>query len=471
MIGREAEIKRLETAYDSKESEFVAVYGRRRVGKTYLVRETFKDRFAFYHSGLAQATLRRQLARFRQSLLECGAAEVGNLSDWDSAFDALKRLIRASAMVRKVVFIDEMPWLDTPRSGFVSALESFWNGWAAGRGDVVLIVCGSAASWIVKNLFQNKGGLHNRVTCRIHLQPFTLRECADYAASNGVRMSHEDVVAGYMALGGIPYYWKYLDRRLSLAQNLDMLFFAQGAPLRYEFDELYTSLFGRSDLYREIVSALASRTSGMDRQELCDRLKTKVSGKLTCALKVLEECGFIRIFNLPEKKKKGAVIQLMDALTLFHFRFLAKGGALDEHTWTLTARSPSVKAWQGLAFERVCLQHLPQIRAALGIAGVHMEAYAWSHRADALCPQGAQVDLVLDRSDNVVNLCEMKFSQGPFLIDKKYASELQRKLQVYERSAKASKTVHLTLVTTAGVVRNEYANLVQSEVTLEDLLK
>jgi len=471
MIGREAEIRKLETAFESGESEFVAVYGRRRVGKTYLVRETFNDRFVFSHAGVARAGLKRQLARFRQSLSECGLEVRTAFADWDAAFDSLKVLVTTSKMSRKVIFIDEMPWMDTPRSGFVSALESFWNGWASARKDVVLIVCGSAASWMVRNLFRNKGGLHNRVTVRIPLQPFTLRECEAYAAEKGVRMTREDVVECYMALGGIPFYWKCLDRRLSLPQNMDALFFADGAPLRYEFDELYSSLFGKSALYREIVRALASHVSGLTRIELSETLGCSNGGKLSQALRVLEQCGFVRFYNLPGAKKKGAIVQLMDALTLFHFRFLDAAGRLDEHAWTLSVDSPSRAAWRGLAFERVCLQHIPEIRAALGIAGVRLETYAWSHRADEMCPHGAQIDLVLDRSDRVVNLCEMKFTRGPFAIDKAYAETLKRKVAAYRATVGADKALHLTFVTAEGLLHNEYWNLVQSEVVLDDFFR
>jgi len=472
MIGRESEIRKLEMAYDSDESEFVAVYGRRRVGKTFLVRETFNDRFAFQHAGLAHAGHKRQLARFRQSLAEYGFETTRALADWDAAFDALKHVILKSTSPRKVVFIDEMPWMDTPRSGFITALESFWNSWASARKDIVLIVCGSAASWIVKNLFRNKGGLHNRVTLRIHLNPFSLHECEEFAADKGLHMSRTDLVECYMALGGIPFYWKCLDRRLSLAQNLDAIFFADGAPLRYEFDELYASLFGKSGLYRNIVSALATgRRSGLSRLELCDALKVNGSGKLTQALQVLEQCGFIRFYNQPGTRKKGAIIQLMDALTLFHFRFLAGSTHPDEHAWTLQQNQPALSNWRGLAFERVCLQHLEQIRAALGISGVHLEAYAWTHQPDKLCPHGAQIDLVLDRSDHVVNLCEMKFTRGPFLITKSVASDIRRKLTAYEATEGRNRSLHVTFVTIEGIVHNEYRNLVQSEVMLNDLFR
>jgi len=472
MIGRLDEIRKLEDAYASNESEFVAVYGRRRVGKTYLIRETFEGRFLFRHAGLAEAGRAKQLSRFAQSISEASGDKVRALSDWDAAFDALKKIVMNAKQSRKVIFIDEMPWMDTPRSGFVTALESFWNGWASARKDVLLIVCGSAASWIVTNLLRNKGGLHNRVTCRIHLMPFTLSECAAFAEERGLVMSKDELAECYMILGGIPYYWKYLERGKSLVQNVDALFFANGAPLRFEFNELYSSLFGKSDIYRTIVHALyKGRKAGMTRLELCAALKVGSTGMLTRSLEVLEQCGFVGTYNLPGTRKRGAVIRLMDAFTLFHFKFLEGAGRVDEHTWSTTCNTPAVNAWRGLAFERVCLAHLPQIRAALGISGIHVMTYSWYHRPDADCADGAQVDLVLDRADNVINLCEMKFSRGAYRIDKAYAAELRNKLSVYEATERTRKALHLTMIASNGLAQNEYSGLIQSTLTADALFK
>ena len=257
MIGRCEEIAQLNRLYDSRESEFVAVYGRRRVGKTYLVREMFDGRFTFVHTGKSEGSLRVQLHHFHQSLTAFSAARLAKPKSWDDAFGALKKVIAASPESRKVVFIDELPWMDTPSSGFLSALDSFWNEWASVRKDILLIVCGSAASWMVKNLFRNRGGLHNRVTARIWLMPFTLSECERYASERGLEMSRRELAECYMIFGGIPYYWRCLQQGMSLAQNIDRTVFAASAPLRNEFGELYKSLFRSSHLYERVVSVLA----------------------------------------------------------------------------------------------------------------------------------------------------------------------------------------------------------------------
>ena len=468
MIGRTHEIQQLARLFESGESEFVAIYGRRRVGKTYLVREFFNDRFSFLHTGLANAPKRSQLAHFFKSLKDCGFTGKATAKNWFDAFDALKQHITLCPDKRKVIFIDELPWMDSPRSDFLAALQAFWNEWASARKDIVLIVCGSASSWIVKKLFRDKGGLHNRITARILLKPFTLFECELYAKSRGLEMSRADIAECYMALGGIPYYWRQLVKGYSLAQNFDLLFFSDSAPLKGEFEELYSSLFRNAPLYVKIVSALATKKVGMARQEMTKAAGITDTGVVSDALETLEESGFIRRYRFFGHKKRDSIYQLIDNFTLFHFRFL-NSATMDQHFWTSTTSSPSQSAWRGLAFERLCLQHSEQMRTALGIAGIHTEIYAWRHAADDVYPVGAQIDLLLDRADNVINICEMKFTQGRFSIDKATMQKLEDKAEVFRAVSKTSKAIHLTMVTANGLVRNAYANQIQSEITLDDL--
>ena len=467
MIGRTKEIEELNRLYESDESEFVAVYGRRRVGKTYLVRETFSDRFAFHHTGLPNATKHQQLVHFKESLAAAGA-RVKTPRNWFEAFHALREVVARSAFRRKVVFIDELPWMDTAKSDFLMALETFWNEWASARKDIVLIVCGSAAAWMVKNLFRNRGGLHNRVTARICLQPFTLGECEMFATDRGLGMSRADIAECYMALGGIPYYWRYLARGMSLAQNLDRLCFAVDAPLKGEFDELYSSLFRDAISYKKVVAALAKKKIGMTRLELIETLDISTTGRLSESLKTLEASGFIRSYRSYGAKKKNAIYQLTDPFTLFHFRFL-ETPSTDEHFWSSTLSSPAQAAWRGLAFERLCLLHLPQVRRALGVGSIHVEAYGWSFKGDETYPDGVQIDLVLERADNVINICEMKYSANVYAIDKAYDSALGRKIATFAGVTGTRKAIHLTLVTANGLLRNQYSGRVQSEVVLADL--
>lgn len=323
---------------------------------------------------------------------------------------------------------------------------------------------------MVKNLFRNRGGLHNRVTARMSLKPFTLGECEKFAADMSLSMSRSDIAECYMILGGIPFYWRQLRQGRSLPQNIDAMFFRENAPLKGEFGELYKSLFGNAVAYEKVVAALACKKAGMSRAEILSEIGQGFSGGLTGILETLEISGFVRRYRAMGKRKRDGVYQLMDNFTLFHFKFL-RDATSDENFWQSTALSPARAVWKGLSFERVCLQHVRQIRAALGISGVHVEAYAWSHAPDETYPVGAQIDLLLDRSDGVVNVCEMKFSPDKFVIDAKMEEGLMRKLAVFSSVSRTRKAVHLTMVTPFGLLANAHSGRVQSEVTLDDLFR
>ncbi len=471
MVGRKDERRRLLAAKESEYSEFVAVYGRRRVGKTFLVRETFGYSFTFQHTGVANGTLMEQLYQFRAAIMEQGYEECPPLSNWFEAFDALKKVISRSAEAKKIVFIDELPYMDVVGSRLIPALEHFWNSWASARKDVLLIICGSATSWVLNNVVHSRGGLHGRVTERIRLQPFNLAECREYAVSLGMEMTDYQIAELYMVLGGIPYYWKYLDSSLSPAQNIDEMFFAGSDKLENEFDELYSSLFRKKDAYMRIVSALGLKKAGMSRGEVAIGARISNSGTLTKYLQELEQCGFIRRYVLPGRKTKDAIYQLMDNFTLFHFKFIFNNVKHDRHFWTSSLDSPFHVAWEGLAFERLCLWHVEQIKRALQIGGVLTNSYAWRHVADSPDDVGAQIDLLIDRNDGIINICEMKFCDDEYAITADDMKAMRRKKAVFKENTSTRKAIHITYVTTFGLKRNAYANDVQSVVTLEDLFR
>ena len=467
MIGREKERKLLEDARDSEYSEFVAVYGRRRVGKTFLVRETFDYSFTFQHAGVANSGMRKQLKAFAGSLRGAGGEQRAVPRDWLEAFEALKDVINRSADEKKVVFIDEMPWMDTPKSGFVSALEHFWNGWASARKDVLLIVCGSATSWVITKILRNRGGLHNRVTVEIPLSPFTLRECELYAESRNLGMSRRQIVECYMALGGIPYYWKHLAKGLSPAQNLDAMFFSRTARLRMEFMELYASLFKNPAPYESIVTALGRRGTGLTREEIATATGMCESGTLTRHLEELEQCGFIRKYPVFGKKNKGSLFQLVDCYTLFYFKVISSPGRKGENFWSASVDAPFVSTWEGLAFERVCLLHVDEIKRALQIGGVVCDVSPWRSEGD----DPVQIDMLIDRNDGVVNLCEMKFAREPYVLTTQELERIQRRRRVFKEQTGTRKAVHLTMVVAPELKRNANANEIQSVVTLDNLFK
>lgn len=468
MIGRIDEQRRLREAFESEYSEFVAVYGRRRVGKTFLVREQFHYKFTFQHTGLARKSTREQLQSFQLSLRRQGYTKAPLPGNWIEAFDMLKDLIEWSKDRRKVVFIDEMPWMDAPRSSFLPALENFWNNFASARKDVVLIACGSATSWIVRKLLKNKRGLHNRITYRIHLQPFTLNECEQYAKQRKLGMSRLQLMEGYMALGGIPYYWSLLDKSKSLAQNIDRLFFSKDGELKGEYYELYASLFNHPEKYVAVIETLGKKRSGLSREEIIKEGKLESNGKLSEILEDLENCGFIRKYNMIGMKSKGALYQLIDCYTLFYFRFIQNNNSNDEHFWSKSIGTGEYNSWCGLAFERLCLLHSRQIKTKLGISGIISSEYAWwTDQKDG--KRGAQIDLLIDRNDGVINLCEMKYTKVPFQIDANYEANLLNKRARFIEATQTRKAVHITMVSSQGLERNAYADEIQSEVSGGDL--
>lgn len=471
MIGRELQSASLKEALLKSEAQLIAVYGRRRVGKTYLVRETFANRFFFQHSGLAKGTMADQLAAFHDSLVTYGLKDVPVLANWREAFNELERLIRSSGRAKKVLFIDELPWMDTPKSNFVTWFEHFWNGFAAGRKEIVLVICGSASSWIVKNVFRNRGGLHNRVTDTIRLQPFTVRECQLMCKEMGLRFGERDISELYMIFGGIPYYWSLLKKGESVAQAVDRLVFSPDGKLRFEFRELYASLFGESCAYIEIVKTLAKVKGGQSAGELMKGARLSKGGNVKRYFEDLEQCGFIRKYTSFGKKKRDAQYQLIDNFSLFHLKFLEDESNHDEHFWQHGTATSLLNIWRGLAFERVCLWHVPQIKQALGIAGVLTEVYAWRHEADDVRPWGVQIDLLLARADRVVNVCEMKYVSDEFVIDAATEKSLLRKCETFRAATKTKHAIHLTLVTAEGVFRNKHSGIVQSEVILTDLFR
>ena len=466
IIGRIKEQKRLQELYKSGKPEFVAIYGRSRVGKTFIVRQMFENEFVFDLAGLANAGTEQQLFNFNIAINHSGNHGFELANNWLLAFEQLRMLIEQSRKQRKVVFIDEIPWLDTPRSEFVSALEHFWNGWACSRNDLMLIVCGSATSWVFNKLINNHGGLHNRLTATIHLQPFTISETELFLKSQGIEYSRYQIAECYMTTGGIPYYLSKMKRGLSLSQNIDSMFFDRDAELKNEFKNLYVSLFRNAADYVKIVKALSKKTKGLTRGEILETTKLQSGGTFSEIMKNLESCGFIRRYSLPTKRKREALYQLLDAYTLFHFKFLEKFSGHDDHFWSNMANSPLHNAWSGYAFEILMLIHSNEIKRALGISGIQSAIYAWRSEH---CQPAAQVDLVVDRKDGIINLCEIKFSQTQFAIDKDYEENLRYKIAAFKAETKTRKAVHLLMITTFGLQKNKYFSIAQKEVVLDDL--
>ena len=471
MVGRKNEQRILRELTLSGESEFVVIYGRRRVGKTFLVRETFGNDFFFSYTGIANIKAQQQRNEFTKALRKHGwnpkGDELQTPDNWFDAFDVLRGLIEnAKTKDRLLIFIDEMPWMDNKKSDFVPAFESFWNGWASGQKNIMLLVCGSATSWITKKIFRSKGGLYNRTTRQISLKPFTLAECVEYYKAGGVAMNTQDVIESYMIFGGIPYYLRFIEKRYSLALNVDRICFEEAAPLRHEFDRLMDTLFSDSAKYEEVLKVLHTKKQGLTREAIAKRIDFGNGGNLTRILLELEECGFIRKYKPFGKQKNGALYHLVDSFIAFHLSFLCKTNS--ENYWSSYIDNAGHRAWSGYAFEQVCLAHIQQIKAALGISGVRTEVSSWVCRSDG---GGAQIDLVIDRSDGVINLCEIKFAKGPFEIDRAYDRLLRGKIEVFRHETKTRKALHLTMITTYGIKQGKYAGIAQATINMDELIE
>ncbi|MCF0206318.1 MAG: AAA family ATPase [Bacteroidales bacterium] len=463
IVGRVAELQELRGLLSSEESQFVAVYGRRRVGKTFLIREAFDYKFTFQHTGIYNAKLREQLSAFRESLYSAGMKKSAMPKSWTEAFRLLSRFIEDNQSdEKKIIFIDEMPWMDTPRSNFVSALDHFWNGWSTTRKDIVLIICGSATSWIIENVIMNYGGLHNRLTNQIPVAPFTLNECREYCEAKGLGYTDRQILEAYMAIGGIPYYWSFMEKGKSVAQNFDKLFFSQHGKLTHEFDALYASLFKKPKAHIATITALAMKKMGLTRDEILKSAKMCDNDDFSNALRELEQCGFIRKFTVMGKKTKGTIYQLMDNYTLFYFDFIRENVNGDENFWTSHLETTLHYGWAGRAFERVCLQHLPQIKQGLGISAVITNSHAW--RVD-----DAQIDLLIDRNDETINLCEMKYSSSEYHLSDDEMSKLQNRKSALIRETGTKKSVLLTMITTYGLASGGHSNDIHCQLTMESL--
>jgi len=465
IIGRKQEISKLRELYKSGKPEFIAVYGRRRVGKTFLVRETLEKEFVFDLAGLAKGTLKEQLMNFYFTLKRATTKDFPLPKSWLEAFEQLISVLQKSKKKRKVIFIDEISWLDTHKSGFLTALEHFWNGWACSKRDVMLIVCGSATSWIVKNLINNHGGLYDRITATIELFPFTLHETELFLKSKNIVWSHYQIAEIYMIMGGIPFYLDKLEKGKSITQNVDNVFFSKKAELKNEFKNLFSSLFDHAENYEKFVEVLSSKRNGLTRKEILELTKMKSGNKITTILNNLEYSGFIRAYFQPTKKTE-IIYQLIDSFTLFYFYFMHKNNFRDEKFWTNTINTATHNTWAGLSFEILCLLHVREIKKNLQVLGVQSSEYAWrSNNAE----QNVQIDLLLDRADNIINLCEIKYSKLPYSITKDYEEKLREKIEVFRSETSSRKAIHLLMLTTYGVKQNKYSGIVQNEITLDKL--
>jgi predicted AAA+ superfamily ATPase len=477
IVGRVEEQRILKQKLETGNPELIAVYGRRRVGKTYLIRKYLKDSIVFEVTGIHKASFADQLKNFSLALGHAikTTAPLAAADSWLQAFHDLDRYLLDKLEPKKtaVLFFDEFPWMHTPRSNFLRAFDHWWNSSATKHPNLKVVICGSAASWMIEKIFNDRGGLHNRVTQRIRLLPFALGETEDYLKHIGAVLDHYQILQLYMAMGGIPYYLQHIAPGESAAQIIDRLCFTENGILKTEFNNLFESLFSNSDQHEKVIRALAKKGKGLTRQEIIEECDFTTGGSTTRILKELEESGFITPYIPFDKTVNESIYKLTDEYSLFYQKFIESVKASGQGTWLRQISRPSYISWSGFSFESVCHKHTLQIKRALGIEGVLTEESNWRYMPERTSGQsGAQIDLLLDRQDRCINLCEIKFAGDEFVIDKKYAGELDNKINTFRRETKTKKTLFLTMITTYGVKKNDYyTGRVLAEVIMEDLFK
>ena len=478
IVGRKKEIMELKKYLSSEQSEFIAVYGRRRVGKTFLIKELLEGQFTFRMTGKENARLGEQLLNFSYAMSDfLGDDHVPQ--NWTEAFRMLSKNIERLGEGTKIIFIDELPWLDTQKSKFLGALEYFWNNWAYYRKDIKLIVCGSATSWMLNKLINSRGGLHNRVTHKMLISPFCLEEMEQYFQSRGFNYERPEMIDCYMAVGGVAYYLSLFDKDKSVAENINSLCFTNGGELADEFYRLYKSLFKKAENHIAVINALSSARKGMTRLELINKTKLLNNGNFTTLLKELETCEFIRSYYPFGKEKKNKMFQLTDQFSLFYLYFMKDKSNVGKNYWLQKIGTPEYAAWSGYSFETVCLHHIEQIVNALGISGTFYSPCSWSYRpseailndadADEDLKSGGQIDLLIDRNDKTISVCEMKYASGEYEITKAYANHVEQRLRTFRKVTSTKKSFSIVYVTPFGLYNNMYARKVNKQITADDL--
>lgn len=474
IIGRDAEKKILRDMLASGEAELIAILGRRRVGKTFLVRNFYEQALVFEYTGVHEAGLGEQLHNFSNALQQAigSAIPLASPTNWIQAFTFLSEFLKVKLIREQaVVLFDEFPWIHTPKSGFLSAFSHWWNTWASRQPRLKVVICGSAASWMIENIINNRGGLHNRVSRTIRLLPFSLKETEEFLVNRGIRLDHYQILQLYMAMGGIPQYLKQVGRGESTEQVVDKLFFERNGLLKTEFTNLYQSLFANASHHEAIVRVLAKKGQGLSRTEIIETCRFTTGGGTTRLFEELEESGFITQYIPFGKTARDSIYKLSDEYSLFYLKFIEHARASGAGTWHKIVTGQSYNSWSGYAFEAICQKHVPQIKQALGIGAVYTETSGWRY-IPKKGEKGAQIDLLLDRQDHCINLCEIKFSADQFAIDKRYVEEFENKVKVFRSQTKTKKAIFPTMITTYGVLKNDhYSGLIQAEVLMEDLFR
>ncbi len=473
LVGRTEEVEILQEALQSDEAEMISVIGRRRVGKTFLVKTIYNNHIDFELTGLQNAPRSEQLRNFAFQLNKVANTPIPipPPKDWLDAFITLIQYLESNKKSEKlVIFLDELSWMATHKSGFLRGLSFFWNSWAVNQ-NIVVVICGSAASWMIQKVVNHKGGLHNRITKRIRLEPFTLKETELYLNSRNIYFNRYQIVLLYMAMGGIPHYLKEVKSGKSAIQNIEQICFSNKGLLQDEFQRLYPALFANADKHIEVIRVLSGFRQGITRKVLAGKLTFKEGGTLKKVLEELTYSGFIDGYHPFGKQKKEQLYRLTDEYSLFFLKFIENKKHEGNDIWQQLSQTQSFKTWSGYAFENICLKHISQIKKALGISGIYSLSSSFYKKGTAT-EKGTQIDLLIDRNDHVINLIEIKFYNETFILTKSYAASLRAKMSIFRHKTKTKKYLNWVLLTTFGLTHNQHSlGLIENVLTLDDLFE
>jgi uncharacterized protein len=468
--GREPERKEFDSILQSQKAELLAVVGRRRVGKTFLIRQHFKKEIVFEFTGIFEEGLPIHMDRFVKAIYTYfkPKTKIKKPKNWYAAFDLLEKAISGiRSKKKKVIFLDELPWMASSNSRFKRAFGNFWNSWASKRPDIVVVISGSSTSWMYSEIFEDRGGLYHRVTRRIFMEPFTLRETEAFLKYKKILFNRNAILELYLILGGIPFYLDLIKQGESVTQAIDRLYFKKNAELKSEFDELFKSLFADSDIHKNVVILLSQHLYGLTRADLIAKLQLPSGGNFSAVLTELEKCGFISIYTPFGKKTKDSKYKLTDAFTLFYLKFVK--GQSGVQKWENIAKTQAWKSWSGLAFENTCMHHIEQVKNALKIGGVSTSHGAWHHKGNETM-FGSQIDLLLERADDIINICEIKYYNNKVIVTKEMAAEIRNKMASFTYFTKSKKTLFPILIAPYGMHQNEHSlGLIQNVVETDDL--
>lgn len=457
IVGRVREQQVLTDVLNSHRSELVAIYGRRRIGKTYLVREFLGKQIKFSFTGLSIGQRSDQIKNFMLKLNEVtdDFKKEKQPADWLEALSYLKTLLKGikESKKKKVIFIDEFPWVDSHKSGFLPAFENFWNDYCTTRSDLVVVVCGSAASYMVKKIINNTKGLSKRITQTIKLKPFNLCETRNFFKYKGIPMEEYEILKIYMVLGGVAEYLEHVKPGESAVISIENLCFQKEAYLEDEYNQVFKSLFVENSYHQKIMDALSEgNKKGVTRDELLEALRISSGGRFTDSLDELMQSGFVLKYDAYRGNTKTILYRIYDEFCLFHLQFIVpfKGSK-----WTQIFQKQEYKSWCGYAFETICLKHAQEIKQALKCDQIESKNYSWQN-------DKAQVDLVIDRDDDVVNLCEIKFYNNEYSMDSGYLTSLRNKENQFKTATKTKKSIYTVMITTWGVNLNQYSKAILS---------